>query len=632
MHPISDKQGGWGDSVKPAWTWRFLRNWKLSGKWTLLSILVGIIAGLGGIVFQTLGQLVVHLTLSQFAGYAPGEAGGECGLFDHRHLGTIQPWMIVLIMTLGGLVSGWIVYTFAPEAEGHGTDAAIDAFHNRGGRIRARIPFVKIIASAITLGTGGSGGREGPIAQIGASFGAYLGHLLNLSARDRRILLATGVGAGVGSVFRAPLAGALFAAEILYSESDLETDVVIPAATASIIGYSVYTLWLPESVRHLPLFGDALKGYAWQSPLELIPYAALSLVLVGFAATYVKVFYGVQQLFGKVSFTKKLRPALGAAMAGGIALLIYELFDHNQLTLGVLSTGYGTLQQALTNADTVGIPLLLAVAIGKILTTSLTISSGGSAGVFGPSMVIGGCVGSAIGLFFHQFWPGVVHRPECFGLVGMAGFFAGCAHAPFSTIIMVSEITGGYGLLLPTMWVSTLAFILCQPWKLYSKQVPTRMESPAHRGDFLVDVLEGLRVGDVYEPGQELIRVPEKATLDEIVHLLARTSQRYFPVMDINQNVVGIFTDDDVRSYLYDETLWKLAVARDIMNPRIVSVTPEDDLNTAMHCFTAVAQDELPVVSSENRRLLLGTLRHKMATAAYHKRLMEFKQAAAEHN
>jgi len=618
--------------VNSGLTWNLLRDWKSSGKWTLLSILVGIIAGLGGIVFQTLGQLVVHLTLSPYAGYAPGEAAGEHGLFDHSHLAAIQPWMIVLIMTLGGLVSGWIVYTFAPEAEGHGTDAAIDAFHNRGGRIRARIPFVKIIASAITLGTGGSGGREGPIAQIGASFGAYLGNLLNLSSRDRRILLAAGVGAGVGAVFRAPLAGALFAAEILYSESDLETDVVIPAATASIIGYSVYTLWLPEPVRHLPLFGDALKGYAWKSPLELIPYAVLAVVVVIFAAVYVKVFYGVHHLFTKVPLVKKLRPALGAAMAGGVALVLYELFDHNRLTFGVLSTGYGTLQQALTNAGSVGIPLLLAVAAGKILTTSLTISSGGSAGVFGPSMVIGGCVGSAVGLFFHEFWPGIVHQPECFGLVGMAGFFAGCAHAPFSTIIMVSEITGGYGLLLPTMWVSTLAFVMCQPWKLYSKQVPTRLESPAHRGDFLVDVLEGLRVGDVYEPGRELIRVPEKATLDEIVHLLARTSQRYFPVMDTNQNVVGIFTDDDVRSYLYDETLWKLANARDIMNPRIVSVTPEDDLNTAMRCFTSVAQDELPVVSVENRQLLLGTLRHKMAIAAYNKRLMEFKQAAAEHD
>lgn len=613
--------------------WFSSYDWKTSGKWTLLSILVGVVAGIGGIVFQFLGQVVVHYSLSTFAGFAPREAEGEHGLFDHSHLSTFEPWAIVLVMIVGGILSGWLVYTFAPEAEGHGTDAAIDAFHNRRGRIRARIPFVKIAASALTLGTGGSGGREGPIAQIGAAFGSYLGHLLNLSVRDRRILLAAGVGAGVGAVFRAPLAGALFAAEILYSQSDFETDVIIPAATASIVGYSVYTFWLPESVRYVPLFGLGLKGYEWKSTLELIPYGLLALVLVVFAAIYVNVFYGTQKLFAKLPFTKKLRPALGAGLAGVVAVGLYELFHRDRAALGVLSTGYGTLQDALSNASQVGIPLLFAVAITKIITTSLTISSGGSGGVFGPSMVIGGCVGAAMGLVFQKIWPGLVHHPECYGLVGMAGFFSGCAHAPFSTIIMVSEITGGYGLLLPTMWVSTITFMLCQPWKLYSKQVPTRMESPAHRGDFLIDVLEGLRVGDIYEPlPKDVVLVPEGTSLKEIVHLLASTTQNYFPVVDPSGKMVGIFSGDDVRSYLYDETLWTLANARDVMTSAVVTVTPDDDLNTALRKFTTTALDELPVVDANDPGKILGTLRHRMAISAYNKRLVEFQQAAAEHS
>ncbi|WP_437230828.1 chloride channel protein [Planctomicrobium sp. SH661] len=611
--------------------WIVSHDWRTSGKWTVLSVLVGVIAGLGGIVFQFLSQVAMHFSLGYFAGFAPLEAAGEHNVWDHSHLTTFEPWVIVVIMTVGGLISGWIVYTFAPEAEGHGTDAAIDAFHNKRGRIRARIPFVKIAASAITLGTGGSGGREGPIAQIGAAFGAYLGQVLNLSSRDRRILLAAGVGAGIGSIFRAPMAGAIFAAEILYSGADLETDVIIPAATASIVGYTVYTMWLPESVRHLPLFGDGMKNYVWNSPLELIAYAALAIVLVIFAATYVNVFYGTQRLFAKLPFTKKLRPALGAALAGILAVTVYEIFQRDRSALGVLSTGYGTLQEALSDAKSVGIPLLLTVAVAKIVATSLTISSGGSGGVFGPSIVIGGCVGSAVGLAFQKIWPGVIHHPESFGLVGMAGFFAGCAHAPFSTIIMISEITGGYGLLLPTMWVSTLTFVLCQPWKLYSKQVPSRMDSPAHRGDFMVDVLEGMRVGDVYEKNRDLLLVPEATTLDEIVHLLAGTSQHYFPVIDAQQKIIGIFSSDDVRTYLYDETLWKLANARDVMNSRFVSVTPDDDLNAAMRCFTTIAQDELPVVDAQDRGKLLGTLRHKTAIAAYNRRLMEFQQAAADH-
>ena len=604
-------------------------DWKSSGKWTFLSILVGVIAGLGGIVFQLVGQCVVQFGLYHFSGYSPAEAIGEHSIFAHDHSTHFSPWMIVVVMSIGGLLSGWIVYTFAPEAEGHGTDSAIDAFHNKRGRIRSRIPFVKTIASAITLGTGGSGGREGPIAQIGASFGSYLGKVLKLPSRDRRILLAAGMGAGVGAVFRAPLAGALFAAEILYSESDFESEVIIPAATASIIGYTVYGLWLPADMHHMPLFGNDLTYVAGQ-PLELIPYAVLAGVLVIFSVAYIKTFYGVQTLFEKLPVPKIVRPAIGAGLAGVIGIGLWQIWGKNDQALAVLATGYGTLQEALTSASEVGVPLLLTIAAIKIITTSLTISSGGSGGVFGPSMVIGGCVGAAVGLTFQKFWPGLVPHPEAYAIVGMAGFFAGCAHAPFSTIIMVSEMTGGYGLLLPTMWVSTLTFVMGRPWKLYSKQVRSRLESPAHRGDFLVDVLEGIFVKDVYQERHKLVQIPEGATLDEIVHTIAKTKQHYFPVVDDSGNLVGIFSGDDVRSYLYDETLWNLANARDVMNTRVVCVTPEDDLNTALRCFTAVAIDELPVVDSDDRGKLLGTVRHKEVIAAYNQRLMEYKKAAEE--
>jgi chloride channel protein, CIC family len=611
---------------------RLLRavDWRSSGKWTLLSMLVGVIAGLGGIAFQVIGQVVVRSTLMTYAGYAPREAAGEHFLFSHPEL-QFAPWMIVAVMAAGGLLSGWLVYTFAPEAEGHGTDAAIDAYHFKRGRIRSRIPIVKTLASAITLGTGGSAGKEGPIAQIGAAFGSHLGKLLKLSSRDRRILLAAGMGAGVGAVFRAPLAGALFAAEILYSDSDFEADVIIPAATASIIGYSVYSLWLPESLRHVPLFGDQLSGYATQSPLELLPYAVLAVVLVVFGVLYIKVFYGMHKVFENLPLPKVVRPAVGATLAGLVGVSLYFWWGEERRALAVLATGYGTLQDALTTAGEVGVPLLLAVGLIKIVTTSLTISSGGSGGVFGPSMVIGGCVGSAVGLIFHHYWPELVPHPEAFGLVGMAGFFSGCANAPFSTIIMVSEITGGYGLLLPTMWVSTLTFVMGRPWKLYSKQVPSRMESPAHRGDFLVDVLEGIRVADVFHKNDGVVMIPEGMPLEEIVHTIAETRQHYFPVVDSEGKVIGVFSNDDVRSYLYDETLWKLAIARDVMNPHVISVTPEDDLNTAMRRFTAVAIDELPVVDSEDGGRLLGTLRHKETIAAYNRRLMEYKQDVADH-
>ncbi len=606
-----------------------LFDWRTSGRLVLLSILVGVIAGLGAIGFQWLSHGVVRYSLVEFAGYAPVNPRGEHEIFEAVERPFV-PWAVVAIMAVGGLLSGMIVYGFAPEAEGHGTDAAIDAFHNRRGLVRARIPIVKTIASAITIGTGGSGGREGPIAQIGAGFGSYLATLLKLPARDRRILLAAGVGAGVGAIFRAPLAGALFAAEILYSEADLEADVIIPAATAAIIGYSIYCLSLPESVRFMPLFGPNLGQLRFDHPLQLLPYGLLSVVLVAVGILYIKTFYGMHRLFARLPLPRMLRPSLGAALAGVLGIGMFLFWHRDVRALAVLSTGYGSLQAALTSATSLGIPLLLSIAVVKIVTTSLTISSGGSGGVFGPSMVIGGCVGSAVGLVCHHYWPHLVPHPEAFGIVGMAGFFAGCAHAPFSTIIMVSEMTGGYGLLLPAMWVSTLCFVMGRPWKLYSKQVPSRLESPAHRGDFLVDVLEGMTVRDVFRPDAHFTKVPEGMPLERIVRLLAQTGQHYFPVVDANDRMIGIFSETDVRGYLYDDTLWKLAVARDVMTSKVVAVTPADDLNTALRCFTATEIDELPVVDPEDRGRLLGTLRHKETIAAYNRKLADHKRASEE--
>lgn len=597
-------------------------------KWILLSLAIGTIAGAGGVVFQFLTQAVLHYALGMIAGYSPGEPAGEHGYFASPDT-VLQPWLIVPVAAIGGLLSGWLVYTFAPEAEGHGTDSAIDAFHNKRGYIRPRIPLVKTVASALTIGTGGSGGREGPIAQIGAGFGSFLGTLLKLSPRDRRIMVAAGMGAGVGAVFRAPLAGALFAAEILYSDSEFESDVVAPAAMSSITAYTVYSLTIPTTHRFLPLFGQKLQ-YRLHSFAELLPYAALSVVMVAGAVLYIKLFYGMHGLFKRLPVLPHLRPAIGTTLAALLGIAMLNLFRGDTRALAVLSTGYGSLQQALTDATSLGIPLLLAIALGKMLTTSLTIGSGGSGGVFGPSMVIGGCLGASVGQLFHLWWPGVVTRPETYALVGMAGFFAGAAHAPISTIIMVTEMTGDYALLLPTTLVCTLSFILCRPWKLYQKQVPSRLESAAHRGDFIVDMLEGILVREAYRPDATLILVPERMPLHEIVHVVADTQQHYFPVIDEQKRMVGIFSADDVRSYLYDQTVWPLAVASDIMVSRVVTVSPEEDLNTALRKFTSMNLDELPVVDPENRSQLLGMLRHKDLTATYNRRLAAHRQMVTE--
>ncbi|QDV23323.1 H(+)/Cl(-) exchange transporter ClcA [Aureliella helgolandensis] len=592
-----------------------------AGKWFLLSALIGIVAGVGAITFQFLVQLVQFLCLGHIAGFPAHDAHADYSPFPEVE-GIFSPWYLLLVLTVGGLVAGWLAWQFAPEASGHGTDAAIDAFHNKRGEIRFRTPIIKTIASAVTLGTGGSAGREGPIAQIGAGFGSCLATALKLSARDRRILLAAGMGAGVGAIFRAPLAGALFAGEILYSEAELESDVIMPAAVASTVAYSIFCFSLPPEFRFMPLFGQDLH-FDFQSPAELLPYTVLAIILSLGGILYIKVFYGIEKLFHKMPGPGYLKACLGGLATGLVGLGLYFAGNRDVALLSALGGGYGMLQTAFSDIGSVTTSALLAVALAKIVTTGLTIGSGGSGGVFGPSMVIGGCLGGAVGKQLHSIWPALIHQPGSFAVVGMAGFFAGCARAPFSTILMVTEMTGSYRLLLPAMWVSTLCFLLMRRWTLYTKQVPTRLESPAHRGDFIVDVLEGMHVDDVYQKNRKLHLVHEGTSLNDIVHLLAETPQRYFPVVDHQEKLLGIFSAEDVRSYLYDDTIWEIANARDVMNTRVITLTPEDDLNAALTRFTALNIDELPVVSPEDSQKILGILRRKETIAAYNRRRLE---------
>ncbi len=602
---------------------RYLAPFHTTGKWLILAAIVGVVAGLGAIAFDYAEQLIRYLALENIAGYAPTPAEGEHHWFNPPAV-SLSLWKLVGVLAIGGFLCSLLVNGLAPEAEGHGTDAAIEAFHFKHGYIRPIVPVVKLVASAITIGTGGSGGREGPIVQIGAGFGSYLATILKLPTRDRRIMLAVGMGAGIGSIFRAPMAGALFAAEILYREADLEAEVIVPAALASTIGYSIFSYWLPPGVRFMPLLGNGLR-FQLTSLAELIPLTALALVLVMVAALYIKCFYGAHELFKKSKLTVWLRPVVGAVVAGLVAVTFYVLWDRDPRSLAVLSTGYSSLQLAVTNPASLGLPLLIALAFGKILTTSATIGSGGSGGVFGPSMVIGGCTGAAVGQVFHHFWPQLAPQPAIYAIVGMAGFFAGAAHAPVSTIVMVTELTGDYGLLVPALWVSVICFVLCQRWTLYDQQVPSRLDSPAHRGDFLVDVLEGITVQDV--PWKQHSTVFQGMPLKEIVHLVAESRQRYYPVVDRRGRFVGIFSADDVRRHLYNEEIWQLAIARDVMTTRVISVTPQDDLNTALRRFTQLNLDELPVLDQEDKSRLMGMLSRKDVIARYNQKLHDFQHA-----
>ncbi len=586
-------------------------------RWLGLSGLVGLVGGLGALAFQWLTEEGVRLFWNLIVGYTPSSAGGEPLPFAPV---AGPPSLVGLLVApaLGALASGFLVFRFAPEARGHGTDAAIRAYHRQRGEIRSHIPLIKMLSSALTLSSGGSAGREGPIAQIGAGFGSLLGKLLKLSHHERRILLAAGMASGVGAIFRAPLAGAIFAAEVLYSGPDLEAEVLIPALLSSIVSYSVFCT--------VHGFGHLFVGtgsFSFSHPGSLPAYAALGLVCGLGAIAFVKVFDAFNGAFLKLKLSNYLKPVIGAALTGLAGIAAWKA-TGDLSALGVMGSGYGILQQAVSAAGPAG-PSLMAlgvVAIGKMVTTSLTIGSGGSGGVFGPSMVIGGCLGGLVGGLFHQWFPGVVPDIGPFTIVGMAGFFAGAANTPISTLLMVGDLSGNYSLFLPAMLVVGISFTVARRWTLYPEQVPTRADSPAHRGEFHRDVLAELKVGGVYDAAREVLVLKPQTSLREIVRLIQASTQQYFPVVDDRGRVIGGFTLNDLRQVLYEEQVGDLVLAKDLASEEKLAVHPQDSLQGALDLLTIRDVAELPVIAEDGSGRLLGLLARRDIIVAYNARLV----------
>jgi len=580
----------------------------IAGKQIFYYILIGLVAGLGSILFHYLCQLGSYLFLEQIAGYCPPSPAGETHLFPSTDI-PFRRWMLLFLPAIGGIISGWLVYTFAPEAEGHGTDAAIDAYHNKGGFIRGRIPFIKTIASAVTLTSGGSGGREGPIAQIGAGFGSFLATKLKLSDRERRIMLAAGIGAGVGSIFRAPLAGALFAAEVLYRDPEFESEVIIPAGISSVVAYCLFCL----------VFGWGslfeTQDFVFRNPLELGPYLVLAFVLVIGGILYIRLFYGVQSFARSIKIPDHIKPAIGGLCVGIIGFFLPQ----------TLSFGYGFAQMALDNQ--LSILFLLGLAIGKIFTTSLSIGSGGSGGVFGPSVVIGGAFGGAVGRFFNEIMPGIVTQPGAFVVVGMAGLFAAVSNTPISTIIFVSEMTNSYHLLLPSLMVCSVAFLVSRKWTIYIKQVPSKIDSNAHRGDFFVDLLGSISVKELMPNVRKVELIPEDMSFKVFKSIFSSTQQQYFPVVDRNERLTGIFSINDIRGVLFDQGIGDLVVMKDIANSDIIVTTPSEDLNEVLKKFTIRNLQRLPVVKDEDHKVLLGMLDRREVIQHYNQRVQAIKSS-----
>jgi len=570
------------------------------GRWVLLAIAIGIVAGLGAALLTWGVSGASGLLIGRIVGFQPPGHGAHAGAIAWAS--PQRPWYLLLVLPGMGLIVGWLVQTFAPEAEGHGTDAVIKAFHQHRGEVRPRVVPIKLLASMLTIGSGGSAGQEGPVAQVGSGFGSYLADVLKLRVQDRRTLVVTGMAAGIGGMFRAPLGGALFAIEALYSKNDYESEALIPALMASIVSYVVVaslTGWSSIFSAHVDPFSR---------PQELISYFVLGVVLAVIGVVWVKVFYGMRDgFFAKLNVPAPVKPAIGGLLIACLALNLPQ----------VLGGGYGWLQMAM--GPGLPITVLLALIPAKILATSFTISSGGSGGVFAPSLVIGGLTGAVFAEVLARFVPSMAPSASACILVGMGGFFAGVAKAPIASLIMVAEMSGSYSLLVPMMLVSSITFVLTRGVNIYEAQVPGRVDSAAHLGDYQVDILERLSVRDVIGKKQDVTTLSPGMPFRQVMDLVFSDTQDHYPVVDSDGLVHGLLSVNDVRRVMATPEVWDLLVAGDIEvdAPKVGFVTPNEDLHTVMRRFTALRLDVLPVVSEEPPAPIIGLLRYQDVMEAY---------------
>lgn len=536
----------------------------------ILSILVGMISGFGAFLFYFLLDLSAGFFMS-LCGLEFPKAGGEPEMF---HFDFSMGIPVFVVTAIGGLLSGLIVYIFAPEAEGHGTDAVIRAFHHLRGIIRSRVPIVKMVASAITIGSGGSGGREGPIAQIGAGFGSWIANLFKLTDRERRLLVVCGVAGGVGSIFRAPLGGAIFSIEVLYRR-DYEVEAIIPAFISSITAFVTFT-HLMKALTGFEIMSVFVTHDLSVHPAEIPLYAILGVFCGIFSIVYVKSFYLVHNQFKTLKIPNYFKPMIGGFITGLIGLFIPT----------ALGMGYGFVQELIDGK--LDVKTIALTIVGKILATSFSIGSGGSGGVFGPSVVIGSFVGGLVGYTFSKFYP---IQPEAFVLVGMSAFIAGACKTPIAGILMTAEMTGGYHLLPALMISSAISYLITRDYSIYSEQVATRVDSPAHRMEMAIDILQDVPVREAMT--SKVITVSPEDTVLHVMHLIEKTGYIGYPVVE-NGKLVGIITFTDVEKVPPEER--GNVKVRDVMTPNPVVTYPDEDLKTALEKMVLRNVGRLPVV------------------------------------
>ncbi len=574
------------------------------GKWALVGILIGIVAGLGATIFYFSIQYVTNYMLGGITGFIPPNPAGDLPVITKLNP---RYFLIPLSTTVGGLIAGLIIFFFAPEAEGHGTDAAIDAFHNKNGIIRKRVPLVKMVASAITIGSGGSAGREGPTAQIAAGFGSLVGSILGLSAKDRRIAVATGIGAGIGAIFKSPFGGAILSAEILYSAGDMEVEALIPSFIASPLGYVIFASF----TNYEPIFGNSFI-YSFNHPFNLIIFALLGLVAGLVGKFYTTTFYWVRDRFSKLKIPKYTKPALGGFIMGIIAIFFPE----------VTGMGYGYLQflidgkLSLIQSQYIAMPLVLTILMiimAKIISTSLTIGSGGSGGVFAPSLVIGGFLGALLWIMVHYVSPNLPLELAPMVIIGMMALFAGVGRVPIAVILMVSEMTGSISVIIPSMVAVVISYYVVGPkYTIYKSQLRTRADSPAHRGEYSIPLLDRIKVREAMTTNP--VSISSSENIYEALSVISKNGFKALPVMRDNE-LIGIVTKSDLMNVPIES--YRITPISKVMTKNVITTTPDENLHQVLKKMSLNQVGRLPVVDESGA--LVGIITRSDLYRSYEK-------------
>lgn len=555
----------------------------------IIAIIIGILAGFGAMAIREMIKLLSELSY-------PGDDNLLKNIIN-------SPWYVkIFIPVLGGAIVGPIIYFFAKEAKGHGVPEVMQALLMKNGTIRPRVAIIKAIASSITIGTGGSVGREGPIVQIGSSIGSSVAQFFRVSPERMKTFVGCGAAAGIAAAFNAPIAGSLFAVEIIMRDFGFTqfSPIVIASVMATVVSHYFEGNFAAFQV----------PTYHLTSPYEILFYFLLGVLCAIVSYAFIKALYFSEELFDeRLKLPEYLKPAIGGLIIGIIALIFPE----------IMGVGYESINDALHGKLVWHLAFILIFI--KIFSTSATLGSGGSGGIFAPSLFMGAMLGCAFGWLVHTYFPNITSTPGAYALVAMGGLVAGTTHAPITAIIIVFELTNDYQIILPLMVTCIISTILSSKLSRESIYTLKLLLRNIHIKDGAeINIMKSIYVKDVYTPNAETIT--EKSNFNQIVSKLISGKDPYLLVTGPKKMLVGIIAMNDIKAFLFEkDMLQHIVIAKDIAIKDVVTVTLKDNCFTVQDIISKNGWAGLPVVDSSKPKKILGMIWRKDILEAYNKEI-----------